>query len=393
MNMQFLRFGTAAGLLLSCAPDIPNYEGYFDNLAEERCGNGVIDFHSEECDEGDDNDSRGFCSPTCKKARCGDGVIQLNEECDLGDENADDGNCTRLCYLPQCGDSIVQPGEGCDLGEDNTDLPYGDGCSNDCQPLPTCGDGVLNPEFEECDDNNDSNLDVCTTECELAVCGDGFVYEGHEACDDGNDDDTDECTNMCELPACGDGIVQDGEECDGQDNCNEHCVRDRYVFATSDTHRGNLKSTSHLSGIGVADSICRSRAIMSGIKGEADVLAWLSDDETSPAQRFFRSPGRYVLVDGTVVADSWDDLTDGELQNPIMLTETHEAPSANNAWSNTNPDGTRASEGSCENWSSQSVDLYSRAGGTTMSDGQWSDRNDNPISCGAPLHIYCFEQE
>ncbi len=392
MNIQQYPIVFVGGLILACAPDIPNYEGYFDNLAEERCGNGVIDFHSEECDEGDDNDSRGFCSPTCKKARCGDGVIQLNEECDLGDENSDDGNCTRLCYLPQCGDGIVQPGEGCDLGEDNTDLPYGSGCSNDCQPLPTCGDGTLDADYEECDDGNESDQDVCTTECKHAVCGDGYVHAGHEACDDGNADDSDTCTSMCELPACGDGVVQTGEECDGEDNCNELCIRDRIVFATSNTHHGNLKSASTLSGVGVADSICRSRAIAAGLKGEADFLAWLSDSETSPAQRFFHSQGRYVLPDGTVVAESWEDLTDGTLQNPINLSEEGGPPGEAFAWSNTAPDGTPATEETCADWSENSDDVYSRVGNTTETNGEWT-LHELPIWCAALASIYCFEQE
>ncbi|MGB1278284.1 MAG: hypothetical protein ACPG77_21235, partial [Nannocystaceae bacterium] len=165
---------------LACAPDIPNYEGFWDDEARKRCGNGEIDFHSEECDRGDENDSRGFCSPTCKKARCGDGVIQLNEDCDEGDKNADDGTCTRLCYLPQCGDGIVQPGETCDLGEDNTDLPYGSGCSNDCSPLPTCGDGTLDSEYEACDDGNDDNTDACTTICAAPACDD-MILSGTES--------------------------------------------------------------------------------------------------------------------------------------------------------------------------------------------------------------------
>ena len=52
MNIQKPYAGVVLGAFLACAPDIPNYEGYFDNLAEERCGNGIIDFHSEECDAG-----------------------------------------------------------------------------------------------------------------------------------------------------------------------------------------------------------------------------------------------------------------------------------------------------------------------------------------------------
>ena len=122
---------------LACAPEIPNYEGFWDGEARKRCGNGAIDFHSEECDEGEGNSQTGFCSPTCKKARCGDGLVQLNEECDLGEDNAPGGACSRLCYAARCGDGIVQDPESCDLGPENQDIPYGTGCTTACQPPPT----------------------------------------------------------------------------------------------------------------------------------------------------------------------------------------------------------------------------------------------------------------
>ncbi|MGB1014521.1 MAG: hypothetical protein ACPG4T_10340 [Nannocystaceae bacterium] len=382
-----------SGLVLACAPDIPNYEGFFDGLEAERCGNGIIDFHSEECDEGKDNDSRGFCSPTCKKARCGDGLVQLNEECDLGEDNAPGGACSRLCYAARCGDGIVQDPESCDLGPENQDIPYGTGCTTACQPPPTCGDGMLDPNYEACDDANDSNQDACTNECQAAACGDGLLHVGYEACDDGNDDNTDACLSTCEYPSCGDGFVQAGEECDGQANCNESCIRDRYVFVTKKTHDGNFKSSGMLSGIEVAHSICRARAIAAGIKSDADVLAWLSDTTTSPAERFFRSPGRYVLTDGTVVANSWDDLTDGTLEHPINLSEEGESPDSVSIWSNTAADGTLLSDQTCENWSSSSDDIYSRVGSRNEFTSEWTNREPPlAIPCSVTFSIYCFEQ-
>ncbi len=376
---------------LACAPEIPDYEGFWDDEARKRCGNGEIDFHSEECDEGDANSLSGFCSPTCKKARCGDGILQLDEQCDAGEENADDGQCSRMCTFTSCGDGVVQLGELCDEGEDNTDIPYGGGCSNECQPIPRCGDGVLNEPQEQCDDGNDDDTDACISTCQNASCGDGFVYNEVELCDDGNDDDTDECTSMCEPATCGDDIVQAGEECDGQDNCNELCIRDRYVFVTTDLMRGDFKKMGNLTGIEVADSLCRGRANGSGLKTDADFLAWMSDDEVSPAQRFFRSPGRYVLPDGTIVANSWDDLTDGSLQNPIDMTEEQLQPAGSNAWTNTAPDGTKLSEDSCQSWSSDDPNDVSSVGGTSKTDAEWTDRGI-PVGCHGDRPIYCFEQ-
>ncbi|MGB1013616.1 MAG: hypothetical protein ACPG4T_05745 [Nannocystaceae bacterium] len=379
---------------MSCAPDIPDYSGYWDGIEAERCGNGVIDFHSEECDRGDDNADDAFCSPTCKKARCGDGVLQLDEECDLGEDNRQDGLCSLLCYNPACGDGFVQEGEGCDLGEENQPEVYGQqGCSLACQPLPTCGDGLLLPGVEDCDDGNLDENDACTNECEPAKCGDGIHEIGVEACDDGNDDDTDACLSNCTLPTCGDGVVQAGvEECDGTLNCNESCIRDRFVFATSEDWDGDFKGAGNLPGIqGGADSICRTRAQAGGLKTDADFLAWMSDETTSPAERFFRSPGRYVLPDGTLIANSWDDLTDGSIENPINLTEEFLEPSTPFVWSNTAHDGTLASPQTCENWTNETVEIKSRAGGTTQVDERWTNEVLF-LACASKFHIYCFEQ-
>ena len=115
---------------------------------------------------------------------------------------------------------------------------------------PRCGDGRVREElqpgeagYEACDDGNDSDLDACTTLCQLAVCGDGFAridlpegQPGAEECDDGNQANTDDCNNACRRSRCGDGIVRsdldsshsDYEECDDDnsiatDGCTNQC--------------------------------------------------------------------------------------------------------------------------------------------------------------------------
>ena len=78
-----------------------------------------------------------------------------------------------------------------------------------------CGDGVLSPACERCDDgagNDDAAPDACRTDCLPAHCGDGAV-DGGEQCDDGNLDACDGCDAFCDVEAgivCGDGIVGAG---------------------------------------------------------------------------------------------------------------------------------------------------------------------------------------
>jgi cysteine-rich repeat protein len=109
------------------------------------------------------------------------------------------------CLLPTCGDGIVQPdvGETCDPEAEPWES--GGGCGADCI-VATCGNGDPDP-YEECDDGNDVDSDACTNRCFDAECGDGFVQPDlDEECDDTNLDNTDSCTNLCKWNTCGDGV-------------------------------------------------------------------------------------------------------------------------------------------------------------------------------------------
>ena len=92
------------------------------------CGDGRIDA-GEDCDDGN-NDDRDACLSTCRRARCGDGVVWLGvEPCDDG--NLDNGDaCLTTCRVARCGDGMVRRGvEACDDGN----VQNGDGCSSQCQ--------------------------------------------------------------------------------------------------------------------------------------------------------------------------------------------------------------------------------------------------------------------
>lgn len=92
-----------------------------------------------------------------------------------------------------------------------------------------CGDGIVDPAKEACDDGNQIDSDACVFACNRARCGDGFVQTDVEACDDGNTDPLDGCLSNCALPTCGNGIIEPGEVCDDgnasdRDNCPSRCL-------------------------------------------------------------------------------------------------------------------------------------------------------------------------
>ena len=75
--------------------------------------------------------------------------------------NAAPSQCT-----PTCGDGIVSIGEECDDGKDKNTGGYG-GCTADCKLGPYCGDGIVDPEFEDCDDGGKIVLEgpACPSGC------------------------------------------------------------------------------------------------------------------------------------------------------------------------------------------------------------------------------------
>lgn len=170
------------------------------------CGNGSIE-PGEECDDGNQDDADA-CRSSCKKARCGDGIVwSAVELCDDGNTASGDG-CTPACGPETCGNGKIEGAEVCDDGNRSAL----DDCLPSCLPS-SCGDGFIQAAREECDDANARNDDVCVN-CKFATCGDGFRWADVEACDDGNRIDDDACDNGCHLPVCGDGVREGAEECD-----------------------------------------------------------------------------------------------------------------------------------------------------------------------------------
>ncbi|WAS99325.1 DUF4215 domain-containing protein [Nannocystis punicea] len=360
-----------AGEETTCTRDCPPCEDDSCVCGDMVCGTG---------------ESMTTCPQDCTEPTCGNGVKEGNEPCDDGNK-VDTDACTNACVLATCGDGIVWPGEEeCDDGDNNGP---GQPCSADCE-LSECGDGQVGPG-ETCDDGNDDDTDDCAA-CQPASCGDGYLWASEETCDDGNLIDTDACTNACEPADCGDSIVHEGEEeCDDgnevdTDTCSNECLKPRRViFVTSSEFKGNLGL------IGDIDKKCQTAAMAAGLPNHSTFKAWISTSATWPAKRMDTGyQGMYVLADGTpVVENGWTDLTDGALLHAIDQTENQDAVSAG-SWTNTKADGTRIDEEDCESWTADSVDFYGAFGKTNAADTSWTD-SMNSITCDIPRRLYCVE--
>jgi hypothetical protein len=157
----------------------------------------------------------------------------------------------------------------------------------------------------------------------------------------------------------------------------------KIVFASSSTHTGNL------GGVAGADGICQILAESAGLSGT--FKAWISDDTSEPASSFVPSNDPYVLVDGTRVADDWNDFTDGTLIRPINKDEVG-TDTDGWIWTNTNIFGQMYKVGGiphdCSGWWSNQGDAT--VGFTAESNGWWTAVGTE--GCDRIGHLYCVEQ-
>jgi len=199
------------------------------------------------------------------------------------------------------------------------------------------------------------------------------------------------------MAVCGNGVLEvfgpEPEECDDanldpQDGCSDACALDRGVFVTSILYQAGA-----LESLKIADALCFNRADDQGLSDALKYRAWLSDSTTDARDRFKRGRGRLVMVNGLVLASSWDALLAGALENPFEVTEKNQTYHGG-VWTGTSPDGT-AVPGSehCDDWSTSSFLKTGYYGYSDRTTPEWtlSELWNNPVGCPSEYSLYCLQ--
>jgi hypothetical protein len=211
------------------------------------------------------------------------------------------------------------------------------------------------------------------------------------------------------LSGSGCGSVQDQPGVDARDDggpadapVDAPDLSPRLVFVTSTAHSGAL------GGLAGADGICQARAQAAGLPGM--YKAWLADASQSPATRMTRGLGPYQLVTSAVIAQGWNDLTDGNLAARIDRTEMgvqlggvgcnvsqgtcHFVCEGGEAWSNVDGAGSRrASVGDCGGLTGGGGGgISGTAGNVGKTDVMWTAGSCTSIGCSSALPLFCIQQ-
>lgn len=161
----------------------------------------------------------------------------------------------------------------------------------------------------------------------------------------------------------------------------------------------DIQLAANLGGIANADGWCQFEADAANLTGT--FRAWLSTSGYSPATDWGLAGGKYRFVrpDGTEIAESWEDLTDGELAfSPSLKADGTSVggtdPAEFTVWTGTQPDGTAFAGENCDGWTSNNPAQQTLVG-IAASTVQWT--NSGVVDCNTggqfvPYRWYCFEQ-
>jgi hypothetical protein len=272
--------------------------------------------------------------------------------------------------------------------------------------------------FEDCDDAGESA--ACNVDCTTAQCGDGTLNATAGEICDGETIAHGSC-EACQIACaadwmdCGGGIADGcevdgnidldhcgacGNACGGAEVCSDGaCLAFKRVFLSS------WVVWADFGGVEGADEACQAMADDAGLDGT--FMAWVSsiDQQAVLADRFTHHDGPYVLMDGTPIADDWDDLTDGTIAAAIVVDEYGNAPAGfvggnchGGATCTQVFTGATAAGGAyngqhadCDGWSTTTY-LPAFAGGDASATDQGWSLFAAGLRCDYAARLYCFEQ-
>lgn len=159
------------------------------------------------------------------------------------------------------------------------------------------------------------------------------------------------------------------------------------VFVTS------TSSAANLGGLEGADERCNTLAKNAGLDGAW--VAWLSTPDVNAIDRLSHL-GTYVLLDGTVVVTSKQQLTSGRIEHAIDMTEGQVRLTKNRGvWTGTRGNGT--ADATCNGWTTDSSLVLGTLASAIASDVGWTKgapqagHPDN-WECATVVGLYCFER-
>lgn len=172
-----------------------------------------------------------------------------------------------------------------------------------------------------------------------------------------------------------------GEEflCGGSDS--------KCVFVTSAGF-----TVAEFGGLDGADAICQQLAgAPDSLAAPGTYKAWLSDSNSSAADRFIQATVPYRRVDGVLVAENWAALVNTAsvfLRQSIRIDEEGDR-SLTFVWTGTNPDGSTAAL-NCMDWTEVTGPGNAVFGWTGTTSPGWTD--DRFLACSSSTNLYCFQQ-
>jgi hypothetical protein len=200
------------------------------------------------------------------------------------------------------------------------------------------------------------------------------------------------CTPPAHAAATCDGSTC-GFQCDdGYTTSGPGCVLiAKRVFVTS------ALFSSNLGGLSTAYQDCQDMATNAGLTGF--FVAWLSDSFTDPVHQLAQASIPYALVDDTIIADNWNDLTDGTLRHAIDHDENGNVVAFDAyavVWTGTHASGLKyygvGDNETCLDWATGNVGYRGFQGSPFATGPTWTESASVDCTMISSARLYCFEQ-